>query len=55
LKLLDSASAKSHKAAEEVQKKIVGDTIGKIFLAEIFYFKCGQKNHLKRDYSERKK
>jgi hypothetical protein len=55
LKLLDSAPAKSQKIAEKIYKKAAENTAGKISLIKIFYFKCGQKDHLKRDYLKRKK
>jgi hypothetical protein len=54
LKLLNSAPTRSQEAAKKMQKKIARDTIRKISLTEISYFKCGQKNHLKRDYFKKK-
>jgi hypothetical protein len=47
-------STRNHGVVEKTQKKVIENTIKKIFLTEISYFKCDQKNHLKRDYPEKK-
>jgi hypothetical protein len=54
LKLLNFAPARSHGTVKETQKKVIENTIKKISLIKISYFKCDKKNHLKRDYPEKK-
>jgi hypothetical protein len=46
-----STHARSLEGSGETQRQA---TIRKTFLAEISYFKCGQKDYLKKDCPERK-